>query len=128
MWVYFIPLFILGGLVVLVGIFALLGRIRGGRYLRPIMLALSRAPLMGRLIKRASAAAIERANPELASAMRKLERLGANRDPQRAQAALSQLSSAERRAYLDAVGEQGAMPAPQNRQQRRKMARARKGM
>jgi hypothetical protein len=123
---FLIPIFILGGLLVLLGIFALLARIRGGRYLRPIVTLLARAPLIGRGMTRLSRAALERSNPELASAIRKLERLGAQRDPRRAQAALSQLTPAERRAYMDAAGEQEALPTPANRAQRRQMSRARK--
>ena len=126
MWTYFIPLYILGGLLLIVALFAVLGRIRGGRYLRPIIAGLSRAPLIGRFMQRLTRAALERANPELASAVIKLERLGATRDPQRAQSALSQLSAAERRAYLEAAKEQGAMPSPTNRAERRRMERARK--
>ena len=62
---------------------------------------------MRKQFEKASKAAIERQNPELASAMRKLQRVGPNPDPQRAQQALSQLSATERRAYLDAIEEQG---------------------
>ena len=69
--------------------------------------------------QQASQATLERKNPELASAVAKLERSGATRDPMRAQQALSRLSAAERKAWLDAAGEQGAMPEPMNRQQRR---------
>ena len=128
MWTsWFIPLYILGGLLVLLGIFAVLARVRGGRYLRPIVTGLARAPLIGRFIKRASAAALERSNPDLASAIRKLERAGAMHDPQRAQRALSTLTAAERRAYMEAASEQGAAPAAQNRAQRRRLERARKG-
>ena len=127
MWTWFIPLYILGGLLLLLGTFALLGRVRGGRYLRPIVSVLARAPLIGRLIRRASTAALERSNPELASAIRKLERTGALHDPQRAQRALSSLTAAERRAYIEAAGQQDAMPAPQNRAQRRRLERTRKG-
>jgi hypothetical protein len=126
-WTFFIPLIVLGVLVVLLGVFALLGRIAGGRYLRPIMSVLLRTPGIGKLLNKASRAALERQNPDLASAVRKLERLGANRDPKRAQAALSQLTAAERRAYLEAAGESGAMPSGANRAQRRQMERARKG-
>ena len=54
-----------------------------------------------------------------ASAVAKLERSGATRDPMRAQQALSRLTAAERKAWLDAAGEQGAIPEPMNRQQRR---------
>ena len=48
-----------------------------------------------------------------------VERSGATRDPLKAQQALSRLSAAERKAWLDAAGEQGAIPEPMNRQQRR---------
>ena len=125
---YFIPLFILGAIAVLFGIVALLSRIQGGRFIRPVFTLLARAPLVGKLLQKASRAALERQNPELASAIRKLERLGATKDPRRAQAALSQLTSAERRAYLDAAGEQaeGQAQVPQNRALRRQMARTRK--
>ena len=123
---YLIPIVVLLGLLVLLGLFVLLGRFRGGRYLRPIMQLLMRVPLLGRGLRRASRAALERANPELAAAMRKLERANAARDPQRAQQALGQLSAAERRAYLEAVQQEDAMPEPVNRAQRRQMAKARR--
>jgi hypothetical protein len=126
-WTFFIPLFVLGGLLVLLGVFVLLGRIAGGRYLRPVMSVLLRTPGIGKLLNKASRAALEKQNPELASAIRKLERLGANRDPKRAQAALSQLSAAERRAYLEAAGEEEVASAAVNRAQRRQLSRARKG-
>ena len=87
---------------------------------------LAKMPLIGKGIRRASQAALEQQNPELASAIRKLERMGAARDPQRAQKALSSLTAAERRAYLAAVDQQGTMPSPQNRQQRRQASRVRK--
>lgn len=119
---FLIPLFVLVALVVLFGLFVLLGRVRGGRYLRPLL----RVPLLGGGLRRMSQAALERANPELASAMRKLERANAGRDPQRAQQALGRLSPAERRAYMAAIEEQDAMPEPVNRQQRRQMERSRK--
>ena len=55
---------------------------------------------------KASAAALERQNPDLASALKKLERAGAGRDPLQAQRALSRLTPDERQAYLAAIGEQ----------------------
>jgi hypothetical protein len=82
---------------------------------------------MKRLFQKASTAALERQNPELASAMRKLQRVGTNVDPQRAQAALSSLSAAERQAYFEALEEQGAMPEPANRQMRRQQQRLQQG-
>src|SRR4051794_13572477 len=78
-----------------------------------------KVPFLRRWFQKASTAALERQNPELASAMRKLQRLGPTVDPQKAQAALSQLSAPERRAYMEAVEEQGAMPEAANRQMRR---------
>jgi hypothetical protein len=119
---FLIPLFILLGLLLLFGLFVLLGRIRGGRYLRPLL----RVPILGAALRRMSQAALERANPELASAMRKLERANANRDPQRAQKALSSLSAGERRAYMEALNEQDAMPEPTNRAQRRALQKQRR--
>jgi D-serine dehydratase len=123
---YFIPLFILAFLLLLLGVFAFLARWRGGRYMRPIVQLLAKVPLFRRLMQKASTAALERQNPELASAIKKMERAGATRDPQRAQQALNRLAPSERRAYLDAVEEQGAMPTPINREQRRRLEKARK--
>jgi predicted LPLAT superfamily acyltransferase len=124
-WLYLTPLWILVGLLVILGILALLGRFAGGKYLRPIVTTLMKLPLVGRGMKKASEAALERQNPDLASAIKKLERYGATKDPSRAQAAMSNLTAAERRAYLDAAGDQ-VESLPQNRQMRRQMERARK--
>jgi hypothetical protein len=122
-----IPIWILAGLLVLVGALSLLGRIQNGRYLRPIFQFLSKVPLFKRWLQRASEAAIERSNPELASAMRKMQRTGAHRDPTRAQAAMSQLTAQERRALLEMQEQQGAVPPEAtNRQMRRRMEKAKK--
>jgi hypothetical protein len=123
---YLIPVFVLGGLALLLGIVALLARIQGGRYLRPVMQFLMKVPLLNRGMKKMSQAALERADPDLASAVKKLERLGANRDPQRAQQALSQLSAAERKAVMDATLQHEEAPVPMNRAQRRKLEQQRK--
>ena len=125
-WFYLFPLYILGGLLLLLGIFALLGRIQGGRFLKPILNFLMKLPLVGRLMKKASQAALERQNPELASAVKKMERAGVARDPQRAAQALSRLTREERAAYLDATTEQTDAVAT-NRQMRRQLERAKKG-
>ena len=127
MLVYLIPVFVLGGLLVFFGVLTLLARIRGGRYLRPIIAFVSKIPLMKRLIERASERAIERYNPELAGAMKKLKRVGADKDPARAQQALSALSAEERKAWMEAAGQQGAFEEPVNRAQRRAMERMQKG-
>ena len=127
MLVYLIPVFVFSGLLVLFGLLTLLARIRGGRYLRPVIAFLSKVPLIKRLIEKASQAAIERYNPELAGAMKKLKRVGADKDPARAQQALSALSADERKAWMEAAGQQGAFEEPANRAQRRAMERMQKG-
>ena len=96
-----IPLWILLGLLILLGILALLGRVQNGRYLRPVVAAIAKVPLFKRWLQKASNAALEKSNPELASAMKKMQRTGALKDPQRAQAAMSQLTRDERRALLE---------------------------
>jgi hypothetical protein len=120
-----IPLWILLGLVVLFATFVLLARVRGGRYVRPIVAAVAKVPLFKRLMTKASEAALERQNPELASAVKKLQRFGNLSDPRQAQKALSALTAGERRAYLAATGEQQeAEPQPLNREQRRRLEKA----
>src|SRR5436190_3789255 len=118
-WSYLIPVYVLGGLLFLFVVLNLLARVQGGRYVRPLAKGVMRVPFLNRQLRKASKATLERKNPELASAIEKLERSGATRDPQKAQAALSRLSAPERKAWLEAAGEQGAMPEPQNRAPRR---------
>jgi hypothetical protein len=123
-----IPVWILLFLVVLLGVVALLGRVENGRYLRPVLLLLMKVPLLKKWIEKASNAAIERSNPELASAMKKMQRTGALRDPMKAQAAMSQLTRDERRALLEMQEQQGAGVAPEatNREMRRRLEKAQK--
>jgi hypothetical protein len=122
-----IPVFIIVGVLLLFGITVFLGRFRGGKYLRPIIATLSKVGFLRRWFQRISQAALERQNPELATALRKMQRAGTNPDPQKAQQALSTLSATERRAYMEAVQEQGAMPEPANRQQRRMQQKLQQG-
>ncbi|HEV8100097.1 MAG TPA: hypothetical protein VGP56_13170 [Gaiellaceae bacterium] len=121
-----IPVYILVGLLLLLVALNVLARVKGGKYVRPIAMALMKVPLLKRWLQKASKANLERKNPELASAIAKLERSGVQHDPQRAQAAMSRLSAAERRAWIDAAGEEGAIPEPMNRQQRRPAAKLKK--
>jgi hypothetical protein len=123
-----IPVWILLFLVLLLGVFALLGRIQNGRYLRPVITTLMKVPILKKWIEKGSQAAIERSNPELASAMKKMQRTGALRDPMKAQAAMSQLTRDERRALLDMQEQQGMGVAPEatNRQMRRRLEKAQK--
>ena len=123
---FLIPLYILTALLIVLGLFALLGRIAGGKYLKPIVGFLMKLPLVGRGMRKMSQAALERQNPELASAVKKMERAGVAKDPQRAAQAISRLSREERAAYLDATTEQ-ADAMPMNRQMKRQMERAKKG-
>jgi hypothetical protein len=122
-----IPVWILLGFVVLLGITALLGRIAGGRFLRPVITLISKVPIFRRWLQKASNAALERSNPELASAMKKMQRSGALRDPNRAQAAMSQLTAPERRALIQVQEEQGGLaPEATNREMRRKLEKAKR--
>src|SRR3954468_8758946 len=117
-----IPVWILVGLLLLLGIFALLGRVQNGKYLRPVVAGISKVPLFRKWLQKASTAALERSNPELASAMKKMERHAKHlHAPQRAQAAMSQLTRDERRALLEAQDQQGVQPEATNRQMRRRM-------
>src|SRR5919204_6324153 len=125
-----IPVWILLALLFLLGVFAVLGRVRNGRYLRPVIALLTKVPLFRKWLQRASTAALEKSNPELASAMKKMQRTGALRDPMKAQAAMSQLTRDERRALLEMQEQQsmGAAPEATNRQMRRRLEKAQKNV
>ena len=125
-WTFLIPVYILGGLLLLLIALNLLARVQNGRYVRPIGQAMMKVPFLKKYLQKASKASLEKQNPELASAMAKLERSGVQNDPQRAQAALSRLSAAERKAWLEAAGQQGAIPEPMNREQRRQQVKLKK--
>jgi hypothetical protein len=116
---------VLGTALLLFGLLAVLGRFRGGVLLRPIVERLSKIGFMRRFFEKASTAAMERQNPELAAAIKKMQMAGPNPNQQAAQKAMSRLTPAERRAYLDAVQEQGLAPEATNRQARRQMERLR---
>jgi hypothetical protein len=119
-WALWIPLIVLGTLLVLIGVTALLARVAGGRYLQAIVLGLSKVPGLRRFFQRMSQAALERENPELASAIRKLQRYGTPTTPEAAQRALARLTPAERRAYMQAAGQQADLPQAPNRAARRR--------
>lgn len=127
-WTLLIPVYVLGFLILLLALVALLGRIQGGRYLRPVIAFVSKVPLFKRGITKATKAALEKQNPELASAMEKMERYANVRDPQKAQQAMSRLTASERRAWMDAAQEQGAGPdlTSLGRAERRRLERMQK--
>ncbi len=123
-----IPLWILLGLVAVLAVLGLLGRVQNGRFVRPLILLLMKVPLLKRWIEKGSRAAMERTNPELASAIRKLEPHQKHlNDPMRAQKAMSQLTKQERAALLEMQDQQGAVPEEAtNRQMRRQLEKQRK--
>jgi hypothetical protein len=123
MWWLFVPLIVLGAILVLFLLLVLLGRYRNGALLRPVIARLSQIGFMRRFFTKVSTAAIERQNPELASALKKINTVAANPNPQAVQKAMSRLTPAERRAYMEAAQEQGAVPDSANRQMRRQAER-----
>jgi hypothetical protein len=122
-----VPLIIILSVLVFMGLLIFLGRFRNGRYLRPIIVWLNKIPWLSRQFEKVSRAAIEKQNPELASAMRKLERVGPNPDQKKLTQAYHSLSQEERRAYQEAVEAQGGMPEAPNRQLRRAQQRQTQG-
>jgi hypothetical protein len=123
MWWLWVPLGVVAFVLVLFLLVVLLGRFRNGALLRPLIASLSRVGFMRRFFTRVSTAAIERQNPELASALKKINTVAQNPNPQAMQKAMSRLTPAERRAYFDAAQEQGAVPDSANRQMRRQAER-----
>ena len=81
-----------------------------------------------RWFQKASIAALERQNPELAAAMRKMNTFGEPKNPEQAQRMLNLLTPSERRAYMDAVGAETELPEATNRQLRRRMEYGGAGM
>ena len=123
-----IPVFILLGLLVILGILAVLGRVQNGRYLKPLFTLMAKVPFLRRQLEKASKAAIERSNPDLASAMRKLEPHAKQlHDPQQAQKAMSRLNADERAALLEMQEQQGGPELEtMNRQMRRRLEKQQK--
>ena len=123
-----IPLWIVLGLVFLMAVLGLLGRVQNGRYLRPIVTVLMKVPLLKRLLTKAHRASLERANPELASALRKVEPHAKQlANPQQAQKVMSRLTREERAALLELQEQQGGSELEvTNRQMRRRLEKQRK--
>ena len=127
-FLFFLPFVILGFLLVAMLLLYLLARIQNGRFLRPVVTQLSKIPFMRRWFQKMSVAAYERSNPELASAIKKMQSFGEIKTPEQAQRALAVMTPAERKAYMAMAGEQGQMPEPVNRDQRRRVERGAQGM
>jgi hypothetical protein len=83
---------------------------------------------MRRWFQKMSVAAYERSNPELAGAIKKMQSFGDIKTPEQAQRALAVMTPSERKAYMEMVGDQGVMPEPVNRDQRRRVERGAQGM
>jgi hypothetical protein len=122
-WWLFVPVVVIGVVLVLFLLLLLLGRYKNGALLRPLIARLSRIGFMRRFFTRVSTAAIERQNPELAGALKKINAVSSNPNPQAVQKAMSRLTPSERRAYREAAGEEGAVPESANRQMRRQAER-----
>jgi hypothetical protein len=127
-FLFILPFIIIGVALLLMLIVFLLARTKNGKYLRPVVELLSKIPFMKRWFQKMSVAAYERSNPELAGAIKKMQSFGEIKTPEQAQRALAVMTPAERKAYLELVGEQGAMPEPANRDQRRRVERGAQGM
>ena len=121
------PLWILLGLLFLMLGLGLLGRVQNGRYLRPLVTFLMKVPLLKRLLTKAHRASLERANPELASALRKVEPHAKQlANPQQAQKVMSRLTREERAALLEMQEQQGGPELEvTNRQMRRRLEKQR---
>jgi len=126
--VLLIPLWIILGLAVIVLVLGILGRIQNGRYLRPLFTLLAKVPLFRRWLEKGSRAMIERQNPELASAMRKIEPHAKRmHDPVQAQKVMQRLTREERAAILEMQDQQGGPAAEAtNRQMRRQLEKQKK--
>jgi hypothetical protein len=123
-----IPLWIILGLLAIIAVLGVLARVQNGRYLRPLVALIAKVPLFRRWLEKGHRAAMERTNPELASAMRKLEPHAKQlHDPQQAQKVMSRLTREERAALLEMQEQQGSMPEEAtNRQMRRQLEKQRK--
>jgi hypothetical protein len=121
MWWLYVPLIIISVVLLVVLLLILLGRFRNGALLKPVIRSLSRIGFMRRFFTSVSTKAIERQNPELASAIKKLNPVASNPNPQAVQKAMSRLTPAERRAYMEAAQEQNEVQETANRQMRRRL-------
>src|SRR5438552_13166563 len=128
MWWLYLPLIVISVVLLLFLLLIILGRFRNGALLKPLIKSLSRIGFMRRFFASVSTKAIERQNPELAAAIKKLEPVASNPNPVAVQKAMSRLTPAERRAYMEAAQEQQeAAPEVLNRQNRRRLQQQARG-
>ena len=127
MWWLYLPLIVISVVLLLFLLLIILGRFRNGALLKPLIKSLSRIGFMRRFFASVSTKAIERQNPELAAAIKKLEPVASNPNPAAVQKAMSRLTPAERRAYMEAAQEQGEVQDTANRQMRRRLQQQQRG-
>ena len=127
MWWLYLPLIVVSAVIVLFLLLIVLGRFRNGALLKPLIKSLSRIGFMRRFFASVSTKAIERQNPELAAAIKKLEPVSSNPNPMAVQKAMSRLTPAERRAYMEAAQEQDEVQETANRQMRRRLQQQQRG-
>ena len=60
---FLLPVFILGGILLLFGVIVLLGRWRGGKYLKPLLMQLQKIPFMKRWMQQRLACRPREAEP-----------------------------------------------------------------
>jgi len=117
-----VPVYIVVAAVVLVLMAAIFIRLADGRYAERLLTRTARfRPLRRRMIH-SYLRELEKTNPVAARAYAKLERISGDASMRHTDAALSVLSAAERRAYLDVFADEE--PAL-NRAQRRRSLRSR---
>jgi hypothetical protein len=127
-----IPIIIIGSLLVILATMAILSRVQNGRYLLPLAKLLMKIGIIRRQMEKMSIKQLESSNPELASAMKKIKTFGEPTSPEAAQRMLRVLTPSERKAYMDAAGQETSIEeqlgdAP-NRQLRRRMEHGGAGM
>jgi hypothetical protein len=121
-----IPIIFLGLGILFLLLMLALGKIRGGIYMQKLVMTLAKIGFKRRFFVWSQKRLVEKQNPELASVMRKLERLGPSPDPRQTQQVISRFTRAEKRAYdeyLAMARDQGTLPEAPNRQARRQQQR-----
>jgi len=116
------PLYVGAAAVLLVVLTSLFVRLGDGRYAENLIAKAMRIRRLRRLMMRSYIRDLAKADPVAARAFAKVERLTAAGSVSQSKGALSVLTPAERRAYLDLFDEQGE---PLNRAQRRRTVTSR---
>src|SRR5581483_11951253 len=116
MWWFIAPLIVLGTLLLLFGALVVLGRYKQGALLRPVIARLARIGFMRRFFTKVSTAALERQNPELANAMKKINAVAANPNPQ----AVQEAPNRQARRRVDRMQQQARAPVARGGRKRKR--------